>query len=155
MKLVLSFSLLATLALALFAVRPRASAQDALADTKRVKIPANSPDAFRLGSLKKGDVIVLRYIEGRWKAHGHLATDNPDVVQEERGHQGESRLAIASASKNGSPGAVIALVPPLTTKTPFKFSVPQDRDDLVLRINKNSQDQGNPGAVTYELTISH
>jgi hypothetical protein len=120
----------------------------------RVKVPANSPDGYPLGALRKGDVVTLQYIEGLWKAHGHLATDNPDVVREERNHQDESRLVIARASSKGKAGSVIALVPPLTTKTPFTFRVPEDRSDLVLRIHKNSEDKGNPGEVTYQLKIT-
>lgn len=119
-----------------------------------VKVPSNSPDGYPLGALKKGDVISLQYVTGQWKAHGHVASDNPDVVQEERGHQNESRLVIARRSTNGHASSVIALVPPLTVRTPFKFTVPEDRDDLVLRINKNSENTGNPGAVTYHLIIT-
>lgn len=119
-----------------------------------VKVPANSPDGYPLGALHKGDVISLQYVSGQWKAHGHVASDNPDVVQEERGHQNESRLVIARRSSSGHASSVIALVPPLTTRTPFKFTVPEDRDDLVLRINKNSENTGNPGAVTYHLIVT-
>jgi len=124
-----------------------------LVSDSRAKIPANSPDGYPLGALRKGDVVTLQYIEGVWKAHGHIASDNPDVVVEERNHQDESRLVIARASTNGKPGTVIALVPPLTTKTPFTFPVPEDRNDLVLRIHKNSENKGNPGAVTYSVKI--
>jgi hypothetical protein len=118
----------------------------------QVKVPANTPDGYPLGALRKGDVVTLQYIDGLWKAHGHVASDNPDLVREERNHQDESRMVIASAAK-GRPGAVIALVPPLTAKTPFIFKVPEDRSDLVLRINKNSEDKGNPGVVTYQMKI--
>jgi hypothetical protein len=120
----------------------------------RVKVPANSPDGYPLGELRKGDVLTLQYLEGLWKAHGVVASDNPDLVREERNHQDESRMAVASASKGGRPGAVIALVPPLTAKTPFVFKVPEDRNDLVLRINKNSERKENPGQVTYQLKIT-
>ena len=88
----------------------------------RVKVPANSPDGYPLGELRKGDVVSLQYVEGLWKAHGHVASDNPDLVREERNHQDESRMAIARASTSGKAGAVVAMVPPLTAKTPFTFS---------------------------------
>ncbi|EDY21726.1 hypothetical protein CfE428DRAFT_0971 [Chthoniobacter flavus Ellin428] len=153
-KLLLTGALLA-LAFPAFAQNPTASGDQRKAVTdSEVKVPANTPDGYPLGALRRGDVISLQYVSGLWKAHGHVASDNPDVVQEERGHQNESRLVIARRSTSGHASSVIALVPPLTARTPFKFTVPEDRDDLVLRINKNSENQGNPGAVTYHLIIT-
>jgi hypothetical protein len=119
----------------------------------RAKVPANSPDGYPLGALHKGDVVTLQYLDGMWKAYGHIASESPDMVVQERGHQDDSRLVIARASTNGKPGAVIALVPPLTAKTPFTFAVPEDRSDLVLRIHKNSENKANPGVVTYSVKI--
>lgn len=125
--------------------------RNVVSDT-RATIPANSADAYALGPLRKGDVVTLQYLDGLWKSFGNVGSDNPDAVAPDRRHGDDSRMVIARASSNGNPGGVVAMVPPLTAKTPFTFSVPEDRNDLVLRINKPHD--RNPGKVTYQVKIT-
>lgn len=119
-------------------------------DTKAT-IAANSPAGFKLGPVKQGDIITLVYLEGKWKGHGKLPTDNPDTLKEETP---ESRLVIARAPKGNKPGDVIVLVATETTVKPFVYTVATSRDDLVLRINQNSDNKDNPGSVTYHVKIA-
>jgi hypothetical protein len=118
----------------------------------RATIPANSADGYHLGAVRQGDVVTLQYVEGLWKALGHLATENPDAPKLEHGD--ESRLVIAHAPVNGKPGNVIAMVPPGTITKPFTFTIPTTREDIILRIYKNSDNPKNPGSVVYQVKIT-
>jgi hypothetical protein len=53
----------------------------------RATIAANSPDGYHLGAVRQGDVVTLQYVEGLWKALGHLATENPDAPTLEHGDE--------------------------------------------------------------------
>ena len=118
-----------------------------------VKIPANSPDGYRIGPVKAGDVITLQYVEGKWKAWGGIATSSPDEAREESGKEGQCRLVIAEASRNGVPGKILKVVPAETIGKPFIYKVATTRDDIVLRIAANSNAPSNPGQVTYKLKV--
>jgi hypothetical protein len=118
----------------------------------RATIPANSPDGYHLGAVRQGDVVTLQYVEGLWKALGHLATENPDAPALEHGD--ESRVVIAHAPLNGKPGNVIIMVPPGTITKPFTFTIPTTKDDVILRIHKNSDNPKNPGSVVYQVKIA-
>lgn len=117
----------------------------------KATIAANSPAGFKLGPVKQGDVITLVYLEGKWKGHGHIPTENPDTTMDS---DDESRLVIARGPKGNKPGDVIVVVARETTVKPFVYTVATSRDDLVLRINKNSDNKNNPGSVVYRVTIT-
>ena len=117
-------------------------------DTRAI-IPANTAEGFKIGSVRQGDVITLQYVEGLWKAHGNIPTENPDGPIK----NDDDRLCIARGPARGKPGDVLAIVPAGTAINPFTFTVPTTRDDVVLRIHKNSDDRKNPGAVTYQVRI--
>ena len=117
----------------------------------RVTIPANDPNGYRLGSVKRGDIITLQYVDGMWKDHGGIATANPDDPKVDGGD--ENRLVIARGAVNGAPGELIKLVPADTRKKPFVYVFQTSRDDVVLRINANSDRKQNPGAVTYSMNL--
>ncbi|MDB6118968.1 MAG: hypothetical protein JWO08_2749 [Verrucomicrobiaceae bacterium] len=118
-----------------------------------VKISANDANGFDLGPVNRGDVIILQYVAGLWKSHGILATANPDDPKEGGGDI--NRLVIAVAAEKGMPGKVIKIVPPSTMGKPFKFTFPTSRPGAVLRINENSNNPNNPGAVIYKVTMVH
>ena len=119
-------------------------------DTKAT-IPANSPGGFKLGAVKQGDIITLQYLDGKWKGHGHLATENPDTTTDS---EDESRLVIARGPKGNKPGDVIVVVPRDTAAKAWSYTVATSREDIVLRINKNSEQKDNPGSVVYKVTIT-
>jgi hypothetical protein len=115
-----------------------------------VIIPANSPNGLRLGSVKRGDSITLQYVSGLWKAHGGIATENPDSAKA----KDDDRLVIAEpANENGDPGKVIWVVPADTATQPTTYSFQTTREDVVLRIHSNSQRKENPGHVTYIVKL--
>jgi formylglycine-generating enzyme required for sulfatase activity len=125
--------------------------QDNVELDAQATIAANSPDGYRLGAVRQGDVITLQYEKGLWKAYGHIPTDNPDAAVLD--HEDQSRLVIAHAPANGKPGDVIVMVPAETASKPFTFTAPATADDFVLRINKNSDNLKNPGSVVYRVKI--
>lgn len=135
---------------ALGGVTPAIAGHRAAVLDSRVTIAANTPTGYRLGPVRQGDIVTLQYLEGLWKGHGHLATVNPDDPQE---RDDESRLVIARGPTKDKPGDVIVLVPPDTAKKPFTYTFPTTRDDVVLRIHRNSHNPKNPGAVTYQVKI--
>lgn len=119
-----------------------------------VAIPANDVNGFKIGPLKKGDTITLSYVTGKWKNDGVLPSDNPDAQFTERGDL--TRLVIANGRYKTKPGPVLVMVPPGTATTPFSYTLQDDVDNVVLRINEDSSDyETNPGVVTYKLKISH
>jgi hypothetical protein len=118
-----------------------------------VAIPANNVNGYKIGPLKKGNVITLSYVSGKWKNDGKLASDNPDADFTERGET--TRLVIASGRYKTKPGPVLVMVPPGTAAKPFSYTRLEDVENVVLRINEDSDDyETNPGAVTYKLSIS-
>jgi hypothetical protein len=119
-----------------------------------VTIPANSPNGYRIGAVKKGDTIILEYVGGQWKSKGGIATENPDDPKAT--YKDDDRVVIAEAADaSGAPGKVIAIVSPETALKPFTHLVQTSRNDVVLRINTNSERKENPGSVIYKLKVNH
>ena len=117
-----------------------------------VIVPANNPNGYRLGAVKRGDSITLQYVDGKWKSQGGIASESPDRLAATYGDN--DRLVIARAMDDkGQPGDVIKVVPPETAAKPFTFVFPTSRDDVVLRINSNSSRKENPGTVTYKMKL--
>lgn len=117
-----------------------------------VIVPANNPNGYRLGAVKRGDSITLQYVDGKWKSQGGIASESPDRLAATYGDN--DRLVIARAmDEKGKPGEVIKVVPAETATKPFTFVFPTSRDDVVLRINANSDRKENPGTVTYKVKL--
>lgn len=116
-------------------------------------IPANSTAGFKLPPLRKGDLITLSYVSGKWKCDGNIASDDPDAQVTERGDR--TRLVLAEGPKNNnkSPGNIIRMVPGGTKDKPFTYVVQTTRDDAILRIHSGSENPKSPGAVTYTVKI--
>ena len=115
-------------------------------------IPANSPDAFPIGDVRKGTKISLQYVGGKWKSWGHISSGNPDDEKTEGGEV--CRVVISLPSKDGKGGDVLAIVPADTKKRAFVFDAQADYAGLVLRINdKEGSFSGNPGSVEYTVRI--
>ncbi|MEN3942290.1 hypothetical protein WJU23_13410 [Prosthecobacter sp. SYSU 5D2] len=114
-------------------------------------VPANSPEGFKLGNLRKGDVITLSYLSGQWKNDGMYPSDNPDAEKTERGDK--TRLAITESPVNGKPGPIIKPVPPLTQSKPFTYVVQTSRNNVILRIQYGGENPKAPGAVSYKVKI--
>jgi hypothetical protein len=112
-------------------------------------IPANSPDGYSLGAVRKGTKITFQYVSGRWKSWGHIPTACPDDVKPPGGQN--CRLAIALAGTDGTIGDVIATIPAGTRDTPFVFEAQEDYPSLFLRINSPTFD--GPGKVVYALNV--
>lgn len=114
-------------------------------------ISANSIQGYKLGPVRRGDVITVSYINGLWKNDGNIPTDNPDAEQTDRGDR--TRLAIAEGPKDGRPGAVVKMVPGHTKETPFSYVVQTTREDVVLRIHYGGDNPKAPGSVTYKVKV--
>ena len=127
------------------AASPKAASKE-----KNVTIPANDPNGYRIGAVKRGDVLTLEYVGGKWKSKGGIATESPDDPKATYGE--EDRLVIAEAADaSGEPGKVITVVPADTALKPFSYLVQTSRNDVVLRISTNSARKENPGEVIYKL----
>lgn len=116
-------------------------------------VPANSPDAFLIGDVRKGSTISIRYRSGKWKSFGRFASYSPDEENPE--NWDACRLSVALPSKNGKAGQSLALLPTNTRSRPFVFVAPTDYPALVLRINDSDKDYAsNPGSVEYSVTVT-
>ncbi|SKB00930.1 hypothetical protein SAMN02745166_03259 [Prosthecobacter debontii] len=114
-------------------------------------VPANSMEGFKLGSVRRGDVITVSYVSGLWKSDGSIPTENPDAETTDRGDK--TRLAIAESPKEGRPGDVIKMVPAHTRDKPFSYTVQTTREDVVLRIHYGGDNPKAPGSVTYKVKV--
>lgn len=134
------------------ALAPAAGVAATSGPESTVIVPANTPNGYRLGAVKRGDSITLQYIDGKWKSQGGIPSESPDRLAATYGDN--DRLVIARAMDDkGKPGEVIKVVPAETATQPFTFVFPTSRDDVVLRINANSDRKENPGTVTYKVKL--
>lgn len=132
---------------------PRSTSEPEVGDSEGlpVLVPANSVNGYPLGEIEKGETIILKYVSGLWKSHGGIATESPD--DEKMRYDGKNVLVLAEWS--GSPsesGPIIAVVPPGTSRNPFRFTAGETYPNVVLRIHSNSERAENPGQVMYRLT---
>lgn len=119
----------------------------------KVEIPANDVNGFQIGLLKKGTSITLSYVVGKWKDSGKIPSDNPDAEFTEKGDN--TRLVIANGKYKSRSGPVLTMVPAGTAAKPFTFTLAEDVENVVLRINEEGGDyELNPGAVTYTVTVT-
>lgn len=117
----------------------------------RATIVPSNPNAHRLGPVKPGDAVTLKYVDGQWKSHGVIASENPDDPEESE----DDRLVIAEAGTETAPGALIQIVPPNTArKKEFTYVFEREHPEVVLRINKNSERKSNPGSVVYSVRLA-
>ncbi len=118
-----------------------------------VAIEASAERGSPLADAATGDKVTLRYVSGKWKNHGVLASENPDGPSIQRGN--ENRLAIFGRKIGATRPVHLAIVPPDTENTPFEFVVPPGYKEIFLRLNEDPDDQWkeNPGKVVYEVTI--
>jgi hypothetical protein len=133
---------------------PQAAAPKEDTQEKRVSIPANDVNGFKIGPLKKGSVITVSFVGGGWKPDGKVASDSPEVERPERGEK--SRLVIANGRYKTQAGPVLAVVPAGTSIKPYSYTLTADVENVVLRINEDGNNYAdNPGSVTYKLKVSH
>ena len=116
----------------------------------RAQIPANDPNGYRVGAVKKGDLITLTYVSGKWKNDGNVPSEDPDVGGSSRGD--DIRLVISKATKTDNAGPMITMVRPGTANKPFTYTFPMDHDDVVLRIRTGTKNS--PGAVVYNVKVT-
>ena len=118
----------------------------------KATIPANSPDAFAIGDIRKGTKISLQYVSGKWKCEGRIAQHSPDETKDERVDD-KNRLVLSLPSSSGKPGDILAIVPGGTAKKPFVFEADKDYSGLVLRIHDYNDFGSNPGSVEYNAKV--
>lgn len=132
---------------------PPMSGAIVLPNSSVVKVRPNSPNGYDLGAVAKGELLTLRYLSGKWKSYGRIATESPDSLEQERGDKTmESMLVVAEpAGPEEMPGSIIAVVQPRTETAPFQYISDKDYPRLVLRVLANSRRKENPGEVAYLL----
>jgi len=117
-------------------------------ESKWAMIYANREAGYVVGSVKKGDKLVLQYVRGHWKASGKLGVLNPDAVKNEDGDA--SRLVIAAVE--GDLTRVLRIMPHSTAKKPFIYVFDEAVKTVVLRINDPDRTfEENPGQVIYKV----
>ena len=99
-----------------------------------VAIVARNPIGFTLGSLRKGDTVSFRYLQGKWKGWGRLATESPDEPSPEKGNR--CRVAFGYIDQQGQ-FQKLGIVPAGTATEPFHWTLSDDYYLVVLRINDN------------------
>jgi len=118
---------------------------------RTVTIPANSEKGFVIGPVKKGTKLGLQYVSGKWKGWGSI----PDICPDKTDGRGGSTclLAVVAFTRDGR-AQRLTLVPQGTKQKPFIFEIPQDVEQLVLRINgRDNKWRGNPGKVVYNVAV--
>lgn len=112
-------------------------AKEMIAKGEIVPITAKREEGYVIGRLPAGSVIYLQYVEGKWKAWGNFPTACPDDPNVERGDR--NRLAIVEVTRTGAQN-VLAVVPPETSLQPFAYTLRNDAEKVVLRINDDDND---------------
>lgn len=134
------------------AARPQPGSASQTARQLKATVPANSPDAFAIGDVRKGTKISLQYVSGKWKCEGRIAQHSPDETKDERVTD-KDRLVISLPSTGGKAGDILAIVPGGTAKKPFVFEADKDYPGLVLRIHDYNDFGSNPGSVEYNAKV--
>lgn len=131
--------------------RPPVSTPSQPVRQEKATIPANSPDAFPIGDVRKGTKLSLQYLSGKWKCEGRIAQYSPDDMDPKFSEN--NRLVISLPSADGKPGDILAIVPGNTAKKPFVFEADKDYPGVVLRIHDYNGLGGNPGSAEYNLKV--
>jgi len=119
----------------------------------KVTIQANAKLGVQLGPIRGGQHVTLQYVEGRWAmSGGSQANIDPEklINPDESNYPGNS-LGIF-AVENGE-AKMLAGVPNGTKHHPFHFHFLKDYSNVILRI-QDGDPADNPGAATYEVTLS-
>jgi len=121
-------------------------------DFKEVKITAKDPVGYEVGPMNQGDVLKLRYVSGKWKTWGGLATESPDAESPAGGDK--CRLGIGSVNSSGDVQK-LTLVPGGTESSPYSWTADQSYDKVILQVNDDDGDfASNPERdVTYAIAI--
>ncbi|WDI42548.1 hypothetical protein [Bremerella sp. P1] len=121
-------------------------------DYKNVKITAKKPIGYEVGPMDKGDILRLRYVSGKWKTWGGLATASPDDVIPPGGDK--CRMGICSVESNGDLQK-LTLVPGETVNNPFSWTADRSYEKIILQVNDDDGDfASNPERdVTYAISM--
>ncbi|MBA2115039.1 hypothetical protein [Bremerella alba] len=121
-------------------------------DFKNVKITAKDPIGYEVGPMNKGDILKLRYVSGKWKTWGGLATASPDDKTPAGGDK--CRMGICAVHDNGDLQK-LTLVPGETVSNPFSWTADRTFEKIILQVNDDDGDfASNPERdVTYAIAI--
>ncbi len=118
----------------------------------KAAVPANDPNGYKIGDVRKGTKISIQYISGKWKHDGHIAQWNPDSDEPKVGDG--NRLCVSLPGDEGKAGDVLAIVPASSSKHPFVYEADKDYPALVLRINDpDGSFSRNPGETTWNVKV--
>ncbi|MEW4453859.1 hypothetical protein AB1L30_14390 [Bremerella sp. JC817] len=121
-------------------------------DFKGIPVTAKQEIGYDVGPMREGDTLKLRYVSGKWKSWGNLASESPDADAPAGGDK--VRMAICSIS-GGNQVQTLTLVPGGTADTPFTWQADKDYEKIILQINdpdKTFADNPERG-VTYAIAI--
>lgn len=121
-------------------------------DFKNVTITSKKPIGYEVGPMNKGDILRLRYVSGKWKTWGGLATASPDDENVAGGDK--CRMGICALQSNNDLQK-LALVPGQTVNNPFSWTADRSYENIILQVNDDDGDfASNPDRdVTYALAI--
>ncbi len=121
-------------------------------DFENVVITAKDPIGYEVGRMNKGDVLTVRYVSGKWKTWGGLATASPDDENVAGGDK--CRMGICAALEFDVIQK-LALVPGQTADNPFSWTADRNYERIILQVNDDDGDfASNPDRdVTYAIAI--
>ncbi|QDU75031.1 hypothetical protein Pan97_20520 [Bremerella volcania] len=121
-------------------------------DFKNVKITAKYPIGYVVGPMNKGDILKLRYVSGKWKTWGGLATASPDDAVPAGGDKCRTGICALEANNDLQK---LTLVPGQTVNNPFSWTADRDYEKIILQVNDDDGDfASNPERdVTYAISI--
>ena len=112
-------------------------------------------DGYPIGDLKTGTKISFQYVGGKWKYHGHIASEYADEEKDEDGNRCMSSRPGPCPRRKYKVGEIIASVVPAATKRSQVYVCHGDRTPaggVILRIKGNGDTFSGPGEADYKIT---
>ena len=120
---------------------------------KKVKIEATNIEGERIGKLKKGQFISLKYLKGEWTAYKTIGPDNWEKTSPDDTDRSNHRLAIKIEDKKEKLGFRILPISPQNTAE--KKAIIEIEEDGVYYISiADLTYDANEGEVYYEVGVS-
>lgn len=128
-------------------VKPVQTIGNASGKSKEYDIRADDKEGQSLGNLKKGDKIIIEYVEGEWSSGRRGSPLSPDTDS--------NAMTTSIYVKDGDRATRMIVEVPMATKgKPFEFVVADDAEYYLHARDRSSVYVRNSGVVRYKVTVA-
>lgn len=113
-----------------------------------IKISADDVRGEKIGKLKAGQIVSVKYVEGKWTAYEDWEMESPDHAE-----IAQHKIVLKRKGKKGEPDYVVVKTNiENTADTAVQITI-EDEGEYFIGIADKVKD-GNEGVVEYEIGIS-